>query len=188
MASDVPALKPRRWDVLRCPRCDWAVFSTDPEKVDTLLSVHIQQCWGPDETGGRRLRVMVGNLEPQLSGLIGELIESAAPAGAVERLACGEVRLLEQHASARHFDACVLVLNNLIFPDGNEWPGRIEKALRFVTRMRNAGSFVIALAGAPDDPSFAQRVTSAGANHFLRLPFSPEEFLDVMRKAFLARS
>ena len=35
---------------------------------------------------------------------------------------------------------------------------------------------VIAMAGWPDEPDFASKVTEAGANYFFKPPFKPEQF------------
>jgi DNA-binding NarL/FixJ family response regulator len=165
-------------------------MSSDSEKVDTILSVHIQQCGTPEGPSERVISVIVGNSDSELTVAIRELIRTAAPDGAEVGwvFSAAEARRLERYTRTERVDLCVLVLNNLIFPDGNEWPARIEKALKFLTHMRTKCGSVIVLAGPLDDPRFADKARRAGADCFLPLPFEAEEFIAAIRKALTVGS
>lgn len=82
------------------------------------------------------------------------------------------------------FDMFILLLNNIIYNSHRSREEDLrEGAFDLVSYMKTRYKKpVIALYGYPDDPDYADKVRSAGADFVFRMPFKAENFLDAIEK------
>jgi DNA-binding NarL/FixJ family response regulator len=135
---------------------------------------------------GREISVLMGINEPEMSGLITEILQTHFGRDYLLRLteASNAWTLLEQ-ARLQRPDLFIIVLNNLHFSE--ETPcvpeQRIELVTGFLKHLKETYRRpVIVLSGWAGDPLIGIEVMFAAADAFLRLPFQPRALIAAVEK------
>lgn len=115
------------------------------------------------------MRVLIGNVDPDLNQLLSVVLQEAIPGLQVD--AVDKLEKIDDRA-----DLYLLILNNI---GPFEMPVS-ERAERVLLRAQELHAPVIALAGAPDDAQ--ERALAAGIRHFFWLPFDVRELLEAVRR------
>lgn len=132
----------------------------------------------------RPISVIIGESDQSIVDcLLGAFDSAFGERPEIDAFTTSSVAELYSYANGHHVDLFVLVLNNLLFSDGNMPPRqRINQALEFVSDLKHVfGIPIIALAGWPKDPRFVGRVLSAGADCFHSLPVRPFDLEKAIR-------
>lgn len=136
------------------------------------------------------LSVLIGESDQSIIDcLVGAFNPVIGERAEVDAFATSSATELCSYANEHHVDLFILVLNNLLFSDGNMPPRqRIRQALQFVSDLKRAyGVPIIALAGWPNDPQFADRVLYAGADRFYSLPIRPFDLEEAVRQCLAVK-
>jgi len=94
-----------------------------------------------------------------------------------------------QQARNNNIDLFCMTLNNIIYTDCDSLPDdRTENTLKFVSNIKNEFQKpIIAMAGWPNDPEYAKRVISAGADCFFKIPVKISDYQDAVRTVLANR-
>ncbi len=133
----------------------------------------------------RNITVLIGEGDGQLRELLTDLIGLALEDECnLKMFATFVTDELSMLARSHNVDLFVLIVNNLFFSGGEaSSESRIEKGLQFVTHLKNEfHKPIIALAGFPHYPEYADEIISAGADRFYRLPFKMDDFAESVRE------
>ena len=142
------------------------------------------------ENKKNRLRVLIGNHDDLINGLIEEFINKIIKGEydlSVTPVFLGEEIL--NFAKEHPIDLFIIVINNIIFRSEDlSAEHRIEKALNLVSFLsKSYNRPVIALYGWPDDPLFPEKAKQAGANYCFKMPFKFEELKEPIEKCLELR-
>ena len=145
----------------------------------------------------RKIRILVGNRDSAISGVILETIEWHGK-GQYELEATSTERAEQvlEYARSQEFDLCILILNNLSYspkyhlPDGSseaQWADDFtDFASNFVAQLKQTFTPpIIAMAGWPR-VLWGEKATRAGANYFFLLPYSVAEFTEAVKTCLSA--
>lgn len=128
--------------------------------------------------------ILIGESDDLFINLLTETIDDIiSDKSETEFLATSSANKLLLHASDHDVDLFVLTLNNIVFSDGNT-PGerRIEQAIQLIIDVKDKiQKPIIALSSWPNDPNFADRVISAGADRFYKLPVKLNNLREAIR-------
>lgn len=156
-----------------CPKDPYETYP-DYVKLFRLPNGRLRLC-----NSKRQVRILISdlpnNVSESLSDVIKQVIGDKYDSKFVTTPYAHE---LLEFAEGHMFDIFILILNNIILLSENvSTQNRLEKSLEIVTHLTEKYRRpVIALAGWPDDPSFAERAKLAGARFFFRLPVKPKDF------------
>lgn len=123
-------------------------------------------------------KVLMGNVEPRLGEIVGELVTQVVGAGHHVRLVEeGDADEVRARAAAERFDLFVIVLNNV--PHPGEAPGEqvssLDKSLGLVAGLRAMTAAPIVVLSGNWRPGLEHEAEQAGANIFFQLPFALEK-------------
>ena len=121
-----------------------------------------------------QITVLMGIVEPTIEELLMEFIRSAIPENCTwkVRSVC-TLPEIKQAATEDHLDLAVLLLNNIIMPDGKD---RVASGLVGVRHLAAQGVPVISLCGGIGRPEVAVLALAAGAWFHFPIPVAPQRF------------
>lgn len=141
----------------------------------------------------RQIRVLVGNIDDQMTDLFLECIrEAIGPQYDLRGMWAWRLNEILERAQKHRFDLFILVLNNILFPTGMDTKkDRLERMLMITRHISKVyGKPLIAMTGWwpewLDESSFAGQVKRAGANCFFRLPFDVKPFMGAVKEFLCA--
>ena len=129
------------------------------------------------------LRVLVGDSEEVISDMLGLLIASiVGERQPIEIVSCSSLDELLTQAGRSQFDICFLSLNNLL-ANVSSATERIAKMIGSIPILRAKGVRYIVTMTHFETPEIPDQARAAGADAFLRLPFTCAEFKASIRRS-----